>query len=606
MESEEACGSGSGSAAAASSSSAAAGRLRCAAAADASACQSACRLVLLSGLRLSMKRKLDEMVEDSLGAAPGASSLRGSMAGAFGAPQSGRGAGGLGAAAAWDLHPRPVKRLCIDKRSPWRRAEPMVRSFAQVLTRAGRLTEDRAAVLVQRWWRVAERWRCANQLDDKASAGVIRSFGRNVICPMTQDVIPVGKCFRVFTSNGTALGYSAMDLMEYLVSSGRFQCPCTREYFMRPEIARLQRLCARIDPNDLKVAQLLHTFDNRHAIRYRELEHENRCLAVENSCGGVMTDALDLCGDLTQTTAEVNLVLQGEILPDWGQMVNDYARLDRDKCRTMLLADREKLRRLGGQAMADAHGLMWLVSEAVERKLLLLDGDASDQFRLPPVRFQFTMPPLSIFANAPAPAPTPVPLGMPRASSGQAGGQAGGQRQASTWPSPPPGLFSPFGLGVGFGGLGTPAGSSASLSSIFTTENTDGERPRTPRRPVAENENGSGQASGASLRDLSASGASLGGLSASGASLRDPSASGASAEEASEGPARSGEVPAFGAASSSAPMGDGGGSSGDGGAAARRALSGEAASAADVSHEWMGLSMLDEIVLAEVFRSSLS
>ena len=333
----------------------------------------ACGLALATELKRCMKRKFEEM-------SSGSSSSGGTR--------------------------RPVKSLFIDKRSIYRTSQPLTRAFARTLAVSGRLTDERAAMRVQRWWRVVRTWRPANQVQDNEppQRGVIRSHGLNVICPLTQDTIPVGDCFRLFTSNGTTIAYTAPDLIEYFVSSGRFQCPCTREYFMRAEVARLQRLYT--PPGEIDLASLrqgdrraetvenarllLQIFDNRHTIAQRHIEHENRCLAVENSCGEAMTEALDLCNDLDTTTMAASLHLQMNIIPEWEQMVRDYMRLDRGKCRTMLLSDREKMRRLSGQDDTDLHGLMWLIAESVE-KMIRVD-DETPQTQGPPPRSRTPTP----------------------------------------------------------------------------------------------------------------------------------------------------------------------------------------------------------------------
>lgn len=332
-----------------------------------------CGLVLAAGLEACMKRKFEEMMGRQT------------------------------------CSPRPVKQLRIDKNSVYRLARPMTRAFARALEAAEEKNrrgqsqglsqgqdedEDesegaiaRAGAKIARWWKAVRTWRPTNQVqnDEPALEGVIRSHGKNVVCPLTQDTIPVGLCFRLFTSSGATIAYTAPDLIEYLASSGRFQCPCTREYFTRMEVERLRKLYLGVpeeksDPEILEKAQSLpQVYDNRHSIARQLLEHENRCLAVENSCGEAMTEALDLCNDLSMSTAGASLHLQVNIIPEWEQMVRDYMRLDRSKCRTMLLSDREKMRLLAERDTTDFHGLMWIVMESVDRMIRLDDRRAQGE-----------------------------------------------------------------------------------------------------------------------------------------------------------------------------------------------------------------------------------
>jgi hypothetical protein len=210
-----------------------------------------------------------------------------------------------------------------------------------------------------------------NNTDDSGTPGRVRAGGRDVRCPISQEGIELKQCFKFVTASGHAIAFSADALAAYLRSSGRFKCPCTQEKFNAVVVSRIEQraVAAGAPAHGLRGA-----YEMRSAIAYREIEHANRLLAYENSCGADLNEALDICADLDLTRERANRYLLRDVLPNWRQTCSDYMRLSREACRVMLQSDAERLRRLSSVEDADVHGLLHIVIDAVDERLRACDG----------------------------------------------------------------------------------------------------------------------------------------------------------------------------------------------------------------------------------------
>ena len=313
-------------------------------------------------MRYSFKRRMSEMCD------PGSSAIAGGSSSSY-----------LSSGSSVSTEWSKGKVLRIDK-SPDRYMRPLATRLAERAVREEeerrRLSSERLAnphvyaLRLQRWWRRSERLRVVvnnTEEDSPGSGGYLRCRGRDVICPITQERIPWRMAFRFVTDDGAVIAYSAPHLVSYLLSSGKFSCCLTRAKIRRPVVLRLQRRALQLGVDN--AASLMCVYGQRRAILNNRIENDNAILAIEVSCGELMVEALDLCSDLSLTTADVGRSLQLDVLPNWRALVRNYMGLDEDACRGMLMADQQKLYRLISSTEADAHGMMAVIQDNVEEAL---------------------------------------------------------------------------------------------------------------------------------------------------------------------------------------------------------------------------------------------
>jgi len=118
-----------------------------------------------------------------------------------------------------------------------------------------------------------------------------------------------------------------------------------------------------------EIQTLLSDFEMRRRLRRTSIEQSYRVLAIENTCGLVMTECLDVCSNLGITTQEAAVQLLNYLLPEWKQVVDDFSRLSLADCKAMLIADKEKIIRLEMTDIHDPHGLLYIVRDAVTSKI---------------------------------------------------------------------------------------------------------------------------------------------------------------------------------------------------------------------------------------------
>lgn len=222
-----------------------------------------------------------------------------------------------------------------------------------------------AAVGIKKWWKRVKQFVCVNQTEeDKAGdEGFLRRGGRNIICAITQDSIPTRNAFKFVTATGQVIAYSMQDILRYLKDSGIFRCPCTTMPFTISVVRRLERSAVRAgfcSPNDLIAVYL-----RRHIIVQSEIEQRNRALAMESACGVVLSEAISLCNDQNVNASEAFNEISLFIMPEYRSFVVDYYAFNRQSCTAMLLADREKLRRLERTTNTDSHGILFVVMDTV-------------------------------------------------------------------------------------------------------------------------------------------------------------------------------------------------------------------------------------------------
>lgn len=249
----------------------------------------------------------------------------------------------------------------------------------QYYTRSVNRLNDSASVIARFWIRFKRNFP-ANNTDHEASIGYQRKNGKNVICCITQDKIPTELCFKFFSLITPHVhSYSLPDLVAYFKSSGNFRCPMTREEFSQPVVRRLSLKALRLG---IPAMNLSGIFAMRQQIMNRQIERDNRILAIENTCGLAMTECIDMCANFNVSTTHAAHQLLNLLIPEWKQLVDDYARFSLGDCRTMVLADKDKMLRLHRSNVENPHRLIRFIDDAIDAKLEQLNAMSGIETRI--------------------------------------------------------------------------------------------------------------------------------------------------------------------------------------------------------------------------------
>lgn len=249
------------------------------------------------------------------------------------------------------------KYLKIDK-NPDRYARRAISRYATRLrsSRPRPLTRDGAATRIQKWWKsMGQYLNVINNTENTGTKGNIRSKGKDILCPITQDTIKIGGGFRIVLENRSVVMYTLEDLVNYISSTGVFQCCLTRQPIYLPTIRRLQK-----SANDKGLENgvgIISKYFARSQIRRDRIEHDNRILAIEASCAAVMSDMLETAANHDSGAARASYSLL-EFSREWLELINTYLRLDPTSCLAMLIGDKERIRRLRGTAHGDPYYLL--------------------------------------------------------------------------------------------------------------------------------------------------------------------------------------------------------------------------------------------------------
>ena len=145
----------------------------------------------------------------------------------------------------------------------------------------------------------------------------------------------------------------------------------TREEFSQPVVRRLSLKAFKLG---IPAMNLTGIFAMRQQIMNRQIEQNNRILAIENTCGLAMTECIDICANFNVPTAIAAHELLNLLIPEWKQLVDDYARFSLSDCRTMVLADKDKMLRLRRSSVANPHRLIRFIDDAIDSKLEQLNA----------------------------------------------------------------------------------------------------------------------------------------------------------------------------------------------------------------------------------------
>jgi hypothetical protein len=228
---------------------------------------------------------------------------------------------------------------------------------------------------IQRWFRFWRRFACVNGTEDvdalagRAVRGLLRRDGAPLVCPITQDVVPVANSFKLVGPQGAVYAYSCSDLIRYLRSTHRFECPATRNPILLPEVRRLQRRAAALHVNSGR--DLVAEFRSRNDTRAESREHAHALTGLESSCTEVFDTAVRLCERLGSDSGgdEVLMRLESDVLPEWRDYVHQLMVLDCEACLAMLLNEQARVVMLADRGL-DRSGFMGYLLDQVCEFLL--------------------------------------------------------------------------------------------------------------------------------------------------------------------------------------------------------------------------------------------
>ncbi len=243
--------------------------------------------------------------------------------------------------------------------------------------------EQQRAKSIQKWWKFWKRFIPNNNTDDSGSGkhGNIRINGKDAMCVITQDSIPTNDSFKIVDAfSGNVMAYTLSQMVEYLRSTGKFECPCTRSPILKPDVVRMM---AKARQCGVESHDLIEVYNRRHLIAGMNSERQNRMLAIEVSCSTSLEECIDICSEMNLSTTIVQQQLLFTLLPNWRQYVESFRYLEARACYEMLRRDQRKvaLLRRRNSALVDPHGLLGLVYESISMELLNTEYRPTTAFR---------------------------------------------------------------------------------------------------------------------------------------------------------------------------------------------------------------------------------
>ena len=156
---------------------------------------------------------------------------------------------------------------------PPRLVRPVLGRMREVLHERQAKRRDNGCLyarVIQRFWRTygGLSARIVNNTEDSGHLGNVRCGGKDVVCPITQEAIPWRSVAKFVTEAGAVVAYTAPQLIEYLLSSGNFNCCLTRTPFRLSFVWRLSQKPVR------GAERLLMVYADRQSILARAIEHD--------------------------------------------------------------------------------------------------------------------------------------------------------------------------------------------------------------------------------------------------------------------------------------------------------------------------------------------
>lgn len=246
-----------------------------------------------------------------------------------------------------------------------RSAEAVIKAVHRLQFHYRRSAETAHIRKIQSWFRYWRQFVCVNGTEDnedfspgmRSKKGLLRRGGIPIVCTITQDVIPVKNSFKLIGPHGQVYAYTCSDLIRYLRSTHKFECPATRNHISLPEVRRLQRRANKLCVNSGK--DLVAEYNNRDDDHSESVENGYALTGLESSCTEVFDTAVRLCEQPLGSDGQEGLLmrLEADILPEWRDYARTLLHMDPEACFAMLRNEESRILLLM-RTEADRSGFM--------------------------------------------------------------------------------------------------------------------------------------------------------------------------------------------------------------------------------------------------------
>ena len=228
---------------------------------------------------------------------------------------------------------------------------------------------------IQRWYRIWRRMFCVNNTEDESlykgrgqaiglpRLGFLRRGGVPVICAITQDTIPISNSFKLVGPCGVVYAYTCSDLIRYIRSTHKFECPATRNQIGITDVRRLQRRALQLCVNSGK--DLVAEYNRRGSEHEETVQNNYALTGLESSATETFDRAVTLC-EYHPPPEDLLSRLEGDILPEWREYVRMLLSMDVEACLAMLRTEETRIERLISRGLDAGHFMGYLHSQLQE------------------------------------------------------------------------------------------------------------------------------------------------------------------------------------------------------------------------------------------------
>ena len=275
------------------------------------------------------------------------------------------------------------KRSRATTNEVWAKQEIETRTAVRILAAVHRLqfhfresSRIRKVCRIQRWYRWWRRLIPVNNIEDitlyKGSGrteglerhGLLRRGGVPITCAITQDSIPVKNSFKLVGPAGVVYAYTCSDLIRYVRSTHKFECPATRNKLGVIDVWRLQKRATTLGVNSGK--NLVREYADRENTHNESVENGYALTGLESSATEMFDRAVHICerGNITE---DLHFRLEGDILPEWREYVRQLYDLDTEACSAMLRTEEARVNHLMTRGRVEQYaGYLYLQEQLKE------------------------------------------------------------------------------------------------------------------------------------------------------------------------------------------------------------------------------------------------
>lgn len=244
----------------------------------------------------------------------------------------------------------------------WAQQETETRTAARVIAAVHRLqfhfreaSRIRKVCRIQRWYREWRKYIPVNGIEDITlykgrgraegleKRGLLRRAGVPITCAITQDAIPVKNSFKLVGPAGVVYAYTCSELIRYVRSTHKFECPATRNKLGVSDVRRLQRRATELHVNSGK--SLVREYVDRENTHNEAVENGYALTGLESSATEMFDRAVYMC-ERGSIAEDLLLRLEGDILPEWREYVRMLYEMDTEACLAMLRTENTRVERL--------------------------------------------------------------------------------------------------------------------------------------------------------------------------------------------------------------------------------------------------------------------